>query len=387
MFQSDKPYTLDSVVRMVLGTGFFLGMIWLLGALSSVLVPFVAALLVAYLLNPVTSLIENRVKSRGVAVTLTLVGVFAIVIGLFMVVVPMIVAEFTQMGQVLSELVDNAEFGKKVAEHLPPDVWEWLRKTASDPEVRGLFTSEGAADAAQSVMDTLVPGIKGLARGTANFLSGFLGLGVIILYLIFLLADFGRIRDSWHSYLPKPYRDQVVDFVAEFEDTMSRYFRGQITIALLVGVLMAVGFVLIGLPLGLVLGLLIGVLNIAPYLGAVGIIPAVLLAALDSLEAGESVWVGIGLVVAVMAVVQAIQEIILIPRIQGKSLGLSPWLIILSLSVWGKLLGFLGLLIALPMTCLCLSSYRRLLARREPPAPLSAEVEIDGEAEAGESHS
>lgn len=365
MFQSDKPYTLDSVVRMVLGVGFLLGMIWLLGALSSVLVPFVAALLVAYLLNPVTCLIEKYVKSRGGAVAITLVGLLVVLIGVFVVVVPMVVSEFTHMGQVLSELVNNAEYGKKVAEHLPPDVWEWLRKTASDPEVRGLFTSEGATNAAQSVMDTLVPGIKGLARGTASFLSGFLGLGIIILYLIFLLADFGRIRDNWQNYLPRPYRETVTGFLAEFEDTMSRYFRGQITIALLVGVLMAVGFVLIGLPLGLVLGMLIGILNIAPYLGAVGAIPAILLAALDSLEAGESVWVGIGLVVAVMAVVQAIQEVVLIPRIQGKSLGLSPWLIILSLSIWGKLLGFLGLLIALPMTCLCLSYYRRLLAKRE----------------------
>ncbi|BCS88601.1 AI-2E family transporter [Pseudodesulfovibrio sediminis] len=363
MFTSDKPYTLDSVVRLLLGVGFFLGLIWLLGFLSNVLIPFVVALLVAYLLNPLTCFIQKYVKSRGIAVAVTLIGLVAFIVGVFMVIVPMMATELTHMGRVLSELVNNAEFATKVSKHLPPDVWQWLRNIASQQEVRDLFSSTGAADAAQSFLDTIIPGVKGLAQGTASFLAGFLGLGIIILYLVFLLADFGKIKENWQEYLPAGIRDSVTGFLGEFEKTMSLYFRGQISIALIVGVLMSIGFTLIDLPLGIVLGMIIGILNIAPYLGAVGMVPAVLLAALDSLEAGESVWIGVGLVVAVMAIVQTIQEVFLVPKIQGESLGLSPWLILLSLSVWGKLLGFLGLLIALPMTCLCLSYYRRMLAQ------------------------
>jgi len=264
----------------------------------------------------------------------------------------------------LSAMVHNPDFARKIADHLPPDLWNWLRNVALDPEVKGLFTSDGAAKVAQSFMGQIMPGIKGVAQGTANVLSAFLGLGVILLYMIFLLADFGKIKENWQNYLPVRFRSNIAGFLGEFEHTMSLYFRGQVAIALIVGVLMSVGFALIGLPLGIVLGMFIGILNIAPYLGAIGAIPAVLLAALDSLEAGESIWIGIGLVVAVMAVVQAIQEVVLVPRIQGESLGLSPWMILLALSIWGKLLGFLGLLIALPMTCLCLSYYRRLLAQR-----------------------
>jgi len=365
MITSDKPYTLDSVVRMVLGAGFFIGMIWLLEFLSSALVPFVAALLMAYLLNPLASLVERRVKSRGVAVFVTVIGLISLITGLLMVVVPMIASEFSNMGRVLSELANNANFADKVASHLPHEVWNWLKNVADNPEIRDLFTSDGATNAAESVMDTILPGIKGFARGTANVLGGFLSLGIIILYVVFLLADFGKIKENWQGYLPRQYRSKVSGFLGEFEQTMSLYFRGQISIALIVGVLLSLGFVIIGLPLGIVLGMIIGLLNIAPYLGTIGVIPALLLAALDSLEADESVWVGIGLVLAVFAVVQAIQEIVLVPKIQGKSLGLSPWLIILSLSVWGKLLGFLGLLIALPMTCLCLSCYRRMLVDRE----------------------
>lgn len=365
MFSPDKPYTLDSVVRMVLAAGFIIGLIWLLGYLSSALVPFVAALLMAYLLNPVTCFFEKYVKGRGVAVGLTMLGLVVAVVAIIMVLLPMITAEFAHMGKVLSQLVTNTDLSDRVASHLPPDLWAWVRETVQQPEVRELFTSEGALKAAKGAADALMPGLRGVAVGTLNFLGWFLGLGIILLYLIFLLADFGRIKANWTDYLPHEYREGVAGFLDEFETTMRRYFRGQISIALIVGVLMATGFAIIGLPLGIVLGLIIGILNIAPYLGAIGIAPAVLLAALDSLEAGESVWIGIGLVVTVMAVVQVIQDGVLVPKIQGESMGLSPWLILLALSVWGKLLGFLGLLIALPMTCLCLSYYRRMLARRQ----------------------
>lgn len=366
MFQSDKPYTFDSVVRMVLGTGFFIGMVWLLGYLSSVLVPFVAALLLAYLLHPVTSFVERYVKSRAVAVGLTLLAVVAATVAIFMVVLPLMAGEFARMGDVLSRLASDSEFGDKVAGHLPPDIWAWLREAVRAPEVRAIFTSDGALGAVKSALGAALPGLKGVAMGAWNVVAGVAGLFIILLYVVFLLADFGRISRTWQDYLPERYREGVTGFLAEFEKTMGLYFRGQIVVCLIVGVLMSTGFVIIGMPLGIMVGMLIGILNIAPYLGLLGTVPAVLLAGLNSLEAGEPVWIGIGLAVAVMCVVQVIQDGVLVPHIQGESLGLSPWLILLSLSVWGKLLGFLGLLIALPMTCLCLSWYRRLLARREP---------------------
>ncbi|EGB15004.1 protein of unknown function UPF0118 [Pseudodesulfovibrio mercurii] len=377
MFESGKPYTLDSVVRMVLGAGFFIGMVWLLDYLSGVLVPFVAALLVAYLLNPLTCWVERRVGNRGVAVLLTMLLLLAAVAGVVLLVVPMMVKEFAHMGQVLSRLVSNTEFADKVAAHLPPDIWAWVRETAQSPEVRDLFTAQGALNAARTVLGNVVPGIRGVAVGAINAAAGLFGVFVILLYVIFLLADFGRIKAGWQDYLPASYREGVVGFLDEFERTMGLYFRGQIIVCLLVGVLMSVGFVLIGLPLGLVMGMLIGILNIAPYLGVAGAVPVLFLAGLNSLEAGESIWLGIGLAVLVMGVVQVIQDAVLVPKIQGESLGLSPWLILLSLSIWGRLLGFLGLLIALPMTCLCLSYYRRLLARKAAALAPERAVEAD----------
>ena len=127
------------------------------------------------------------------------------------------------------------------------------------------------------------------------------------------------------------------------------------------GVLFALGFALIGLPLGIILGLFVGLLNMVPYLQIIGLIPAFALALIQALETGGNFWLALGLVGGVFVVVQAIQDIILTPRIMGKATGFSPAVILLSLSIWGKLLGFLGLVIALPLTYILLAYYRRLV--------------------------
>ena len=98
-----------------------------------------------------------------------------------------------------------------------------------------------------------------------------------------------------------------------------------------------------------------------PYLQTIGFIPAFFLAGIHALETGTEFWTVLGLVVLIFAVVQIFQDAVLVPRIMGKVMGLSPAMILLSLSIWGKLLGVLGLLIALPVTCLLLAYYKRFL--------------------------
>lgn len=365
MFNSDKPYTLDSVVRMVLSAGFIVSMIWLLGYLSSALIPFVTALLLAYLLNPLTDFIERKVNSRGIAVFATMLLTLITVAAVVMTVIPTMLAEFSHMGTVLKELANNKDYAQRVLEYIPPDLWDDLQAIIQDKDLQRVFTSDGALEMIQGTFDKLVPGIKGIVRGATSFATSIIGIAIVLLYMVFLLADFGRIKNNWQEYLPEDYRKGIVEFLDEFELTMSRYFRSQILIAFIVGVLLSIGFIIIGLPMALVLGMFAGMLNIAPYLTIIGLIPAIPLGALSAIEAGNSPWVGMALVLLVFGVVQAIQDGFLVPKIQGKSLGLSPWLILLALSVWGKLLGFLGLLIALPMTCLFLSYYRRLLAQRK----------------------
>ncbi|MEJ2284947.1 MAG: AI-2E family transporter, partial [Desulfobacterales bacterium] len=118
-------------------------------------------------------------------------------------------------------------------------------------------------------------------------------------------------------------------------------------------------------PLGIVLGLFVGLLNMVPYLQIIGLIPAGLLAVMHAVQSGLNVWTVLALTGLVFVVVQVIQDVILVPRIMGKVTGLNPAMMMLSLSVWGKLLGLLGMIIALPVTYLLLVYYRRLI--QTPP--------------------
>jgi predicted PurR-regulated permease PerM len=167
----------------------------------------------------------------------------------------------------------------------------------------------------------------------------------------------------------------VVAFLEDFRLAMSRYFRAQAAVAALTGVMFAVGFALIGLPMGILLGLFMGLLNMVPYLQNIGLIPAVFFAFVHSVESGQSFWLVLGLTMGVFILAQIIQDVVLVPRIMGKTTGLSPAIILLSLSIWGKLLGMLGLLIAIPATCLLLAYYRRLLAATEQDRLLFARAE------------
>jgi len=178
------------------------------------------------------------------------------------------------------------------------------------------------------------------------------------------LIDYPAYAAQWKELLPPSHRDLVIGFLEEFAVAMSRYFRGQALIALATGVLFVIGFSIIGLRMGVLLGLFIGALNMVPYLQAIGLVPALLLGVLRAVEHGSSVVVSLLLVLAVFAVVQVIQDVLLTPRIMGKATGLKPVMILLGVFLWGKLLGFLGVVLAIPLTCLGLAYYRRFVLRQ-----------------------
>ncbi|NOY52434.1 MAG: AI-2E family transporter [Deltaproteobacteria bacterium] len=364
-----SPYTFDRVVRIVLAAGLLWGGIRLLGLLSDVLIPFAVALLLAYLINPLVVRVQRKISHRGTAVVVSLILILLFSGLLAAWLTPMVTKEISHMGSLLSGLVNNSDIAERASKELPPDLWKAVREYASQKEIQDLFNTANLWKIAVETVRKVLPGIWGLITGTASFLLGLAGLVVILLYLIFLLIDFPRVREGWKSMIPPGYREQVVAFVHDFDAAMNRYFRAQAAVAALVGVLFATGFTLIGLPLGILLGLFIGLLNMIPYLQLIGLIPAFLLAVIHALETGGSLPVTLALTGLVFVGVQLIQDTILVPRLMGKVTGLSPAMILLSLSIWGKLLGIFGLIIALPMTCLLLAYYQRfLLGPAEVPA-------------------
>ncbi|HDH98004.1 MAG TPA: AI-2E family transporter [Deltaproteobacteria bacterium] len=361
MILDNKPYTLDRIVRISISAGLLWGLIWLLGYLSAVLIPFAVALLLAYLINPLVLLIQRKVPNRVFAVFISLFAVLASVAFLAWLLIPMIIADISNMGRILTEFVNDSDLAKQAAQRLPPHIWEAIKDFVVSNEVRDFFKTDNFWKISESIARKVLPGAWGLLTGTASFVMGLVGLAVIGLYLIFLLLDYEKVKQGWKDMLPPAYQEATMAFASDFQLAMNRYFRAQAEVASIVGILFAVGFWLIDLPMGILLGLLIGILNMVPYLQIIGLIPAFLLALVHAVETGSSFWVVIGLTGSVFVVVQTIQDTVLVPKIMGRVTGLSPAIILLSLSIWGKLLGFFGLLIALPMTCLLLAYYRRFL--------------------------
>ena len=366
MIPNDRSFTFDRVVRLALFAGLAWGLVLLLDYLSDVLLPFFAGLVVAYFLDPVTNRVQHVIKQRVLAALFTLVSITLAVSLVVWFMVPMVGNELADMGRTVSKMASNTELAQAAKEHLPENVWEELNEILKRDDVKRYLTSDGAVQMAKDTAKKLLPGVWGVLSGAANVLTFITGLLVIMLYVVFLLIDYHNMAARWRDYLPPSMRDDVSRFVEEFIQATNRYFRSQALVACCVAVLFAISFSIIGLPLAILMGIFIGLLNMVPYLQIMGTIPCLLLAGLKALEQGDSFLGALGLVLLVFGVVQLIQETVLVSRFQGKAMGLSPAIILLSISVWGKLLGFLGLILALPLTCLGLTYYRRYLWKFEP---------------------
>ena len=366
MIPNDRSFTFDRVVQLALFAGLAWGLVLLLDYLSDVLLPFVTGLVVAYFLDPVTNRVQHVIKQRVLAALFTLVSITLAVSLVVWFMVPMVGNELADMGRTVSKMAANTELAQAAKEHLPENVWEEVNEILKRDDVKRYLTSDGAVQMAKDTAKKLLPGVWGVLSGAANVLTFITGLLVIMLYVVFLLIDYHNMAARWRDYLPPSMRDDVSGFVEEFIQATNRYFRSQALVACCVAVLFAIGFSIIGLPLAILMGIFIGLLNMVPYLQIVGTIPCLLLAGLKALEQGDNFLGAMGLVLLVFGVVQLIQETVLVSRFQGEAMGLSPAIILLSISVWGKLLGFLGLILALPLTCLGLTYYRRYLWKFEP---------------------
>jgi len=354
-----KPYTFDRVVRMVLSFAFLFAVYFLLKRLSGALIPFFVALLLAYLINPIVDFFQYkcRFKFRGLAVFTSLLIVFGGCYLLFTWLVPQFFTEMTKMVLLIRAYLNQAT----ASDILPQEVIDYIRNYVDNTDFTQILKSQSVAESLKSLFGQAWK----VFSGSMSFIFGVVGLLIILVYLIFLLIDFKRIADGWIGLVPPHYREPVQEIFSDLTQGMQIYFRAQGLIALIVGVLLAVGFRIIGLPMAIIIGLFIGALNIVPYLQIAGVIPVVLLSLLRAMESGQSFWHVILLATIVMGVVQLIQETVLVPKIMGRVYGLHPAIILLALSIWGSLLGLLGMLIALPVTTLLFSYYKRFVLKKE----------------------
>ncbi len=356
-FQS-KPFTFDRVVRILLSVGFLFGFYFLLQRLSSVLIPFLVAVLIAYLINPLVEFLQYKVKlkSRGLSVFISLILVFGSLYFLAIWLIPQFISEMSKMVELLKIYLQDSSFSG----FFPKETVNWANDYINQTDFTDLLSPQSVAVTLKKVLGHA----WNIFSGSVNFLIGLMSLLIILVYLVFLLIDFKQISDGWPKLVPPNFREPVMEVFNDLTTGMHIYFRAQGLIALIVGVLLAIGFKIIGLPLAIIIGLFIGALNIVPYLQVIGLVPVALLSLLKAMETNQSYWHVTLMALIVIAVVQIIQETILVPKIMGRVYGLHPAIILLSLSIWGSLLGLLGMLVALPITTLLFSYYNRFVLKR-----------------------
>lgn len=354
----EKPFTLDRTIRLLISLLALAVGLYLLYILKGVLLPFLVAWLLAYMLNPLVRFYQKRLRlAHSLAVILTLLSVAGLITLLGFILVPLIENEIWQ----INSLIATYDLSSISQKGIPINVADVISRYIDYKELQDTLTKDNLVE----IFKFLGPAVESLFSGTLSFLLGLTVVFIVLLYLIFILLDYDKINELWRFLIPPKYRAVVGRITLDVEGSMNRYFRHQAFICLILAALYATGFQIIGLPLAIMFGIIVGLVHMIPYLQVITFPPAILLCWLRASQTHESFWGMLGLVALVYVIVQCIMDLFLVPRIMGKAMGLNPAIILLSLSVWGSLLGIVGMIIAIPLTTLLLSYYKEFITSAE----------------------
>ena len=358
-----KEITFDRFIRSIVAIAIIALIYILLSKLSNVLTPFFIAWLIAYILYPIVCFFQYkcRLKYRALSITVTLLLIIGLLIGSLYLIIPPVTDEIVRLKDIIINYVNT----KTEQGTVTYEIEQYIKKNINIEELSKSMTFTDIT----AFFEERVPQLFNILSSSISAIIGVVCSLMAIIYLFFILNDYETMSNGLIRMIPKDNRPFVQGIFNDVKDGMNKYFRGQSLIAFLVGILFAIGFVIIDFPLAIPLGLFIGMLNLVPYLQGLGFIPTIILALLKAHDTGENFWAIIIAALAVFAIVQAIQDWVLVPRIMGKMTGLNAATILLALSVWGALLGFVGLIIALPLTTLIISYYKRFVLGETSPTP------------------
>ncbi len=366
-----KKYDLDRVVRLVL-TVISVGIgVWLINYLSPVLMPFVVGFILAYIIEPLVEWLQRKahIKARGIAVVLALLVVIAVITGLCWLVIPYLIDEFGAMSK---QLAAYARSSLNVP-YIPAEVNDFIQRYIDVEKLNEIFSKQQWME----IINKAASGAWSVVGGTMSVIFSIVSWFIVLLYMFFILLDFNKLSRAFKTAIPSKYRRMALRIFGDVADTMSRYFRGQAAVSFFVGVIFAIEFYIIGLPMAIAFGMFVGLLNMVPYLQLISIPIAAFLCLVATAATGGSFWVMFGWVILAYIICQIIQDMVLIPTIMKNQMGLNPAIIFLSLSLWVYVMGFIGLIIGLPLTTLIISYYCEFVLHQPNPLHKSQKKKKD----------
>ena len=355
-----REFTFDRIARMLVLSVLILLIYVAVQAIWSIILPFLLAGIFAYVMMPLVRFFQYtlRLRSRGLSVILTLLLLGTVVYLAIIFIIPSINAEIEKTLQVISGYSSGQDILTMI---LPRNIRNYLNGGLR----WGNFSQQLSLEKILENVKLLLDQVGGIINSTLSIFSWGLVFLIGFVYFVFILLDFENLGRGFISLFPKTLRPTIRTISMDLDRYMNNYFRGQALVAMSVGILLSIGFNIIGLPLATAMGIFIGILNFIPYMQALGIIPLGLASLLMAAQTGENAFVCMLLAYGVLMIVQIIQDMIIVPRIMGQTMGMRPSLILLVLSIWGYLLGFFGMLIALPITMFIYSLYMRYVLQDE----------------------
>lgn len=336
-------------VRLALGATAVL-LLWIVHVTGSLLAPFVLAFILAYILDPLVDRLQRPRVPRSAAIALLILPLGGLLALTVLVLAPAV-------GHQVSQLIGNVPEYVHAAEGWLRSVRSWLigldiagLNQQTIPQLGDLDAGTVVGYLRQWQSELTATGkeaVLGLGRGLGTVLTilGYVVLTPILTY--YLLRDWDRLRDQIAGLLPRDHRERATSFAAEFDQLLSRYLRGQLLLALIVGTFIGVGFWLVDFPYALLLGIVAAVLNFVPYLGFAA---SALVASVIALFSGAVI--ASFLKIALVLGLEQVMEGFLGPVVVGESVGLHPVWVILALALFGSFFGFVGLLVAVPVAVL-----------------------------------
>lgn len=352
-----QEITFDKFIRISGVILLILTVLYLVDYLSGVLLPFFIAWLLAYLLYPLVKFVQYkmRVKIRALAIIITILAVVGVIAGVVYAIIPSMVEQVEKLQTILNNWISQTTHSNNFWAYLS----KWIENNRG--EIRQFMSSN---DFGEIVKDTM-PKLFSILGQTASVIISIVASLMTLMYTFFILNDYEFLTHNWIRIFPKKHRPFWLELMQDVECELNKYIRGQGLVSLILGILFAIGLTIINFPMAIALGIMVGILNLVPYLHTFAIIPMAFLSILKAADTGQNFWMVFGVALLVLLIVQIISDMVVVPKVMGKAMNLNPAILLLSLSVWGTLLGFIGLIVALPLTTLIIAYWKKYVTREK----------------------
>jgi predicted PurR-regulated permease PerM len=404
------------------------GLIWgtsyVLSYLQPVLLPLAVAGVIAYLLDPLVTWFQKKGLSRIKSVLSVFAGFMLLIVILASIVLPPIVKQITDEGQrnrigngILSSIESISEtswlkpvFTKLLSKHeLPPTQQPIASAVDIQPEQNTSLEKPKFSETtlayylSENTEKIALIAVKLITSGTSTFIGTlglFIGLAMVPIYLYYFLKEGAAIKHSWHDYVPlkaSQFKTEVVETLAEINGYLISFFRGQVLVAMIDGLLVGIALAIFQLPYGVLIGLMLGIIGVIPFVGnIICLIPACFIAYIHFSSPsvtthewllGNNPWTYVAAVAGIFVIVQQINSLVTAPKIVGESVGLHPMTVIFSMLFWSLILGgMLGALLAVPLTAAVKVLFRRYIWEKKLNPNKHDETSIDDLQTSQETH-